>query len=72
MKNDPLIPRVWICLQKIRAFLDGDYKDRDDVYVCLDTLDKMFEYIEMDFTEPEEGLCKSGHLEEPGGGLGDL
>ena len=69
MENDPLIPRVWVCLQKIRAFLNGDYKDREDVDLCLDTLAQMFEFIEMDFTLEEEGLCKSGHLEESGGGI---
>jgi hypothetical protein len=67
MEHDPLIPNVWICLQKIRAFLDGDYPDKDDVYLCLDAMERMFEFHKIKHWREEEGLCKSGHLEESGG-----
>jgi hypothetical protein len=61
--NDRMVPNVWICLQKIRGFLDGVYKDKDDVYVCIDTMEKMFKHLEINL-EHEGRLCRNGWVED--------
>ena len=64
MTNDePMVPNVWICLQKIRGFLDGIYEDKDDVYLCIDTMEKMFKEIKIDLKH-EGRLCRNGWIED--------
>lgn len=64
MANDErMVPNVWICLQKIRGFLDGIYLDKDDVYLCINTMEKMFKEIRIDLKH-EARLCRNGWVED--------
>ncbi len=38
-------PNVWICLNKIRAYINEEYTDRADVLCCLESLERMFAYV---------------------------
>ncbi len=59
--NDPAIPNVWICLQKIRGFLDGVYDDKKDVYECLDAMEHMFKELKLNLKD-EGKVCRGGWL----------
>jgi hypothetical protein len=41
--KEPVVPNVWICLQKIKKYVQGTYKNKRDVLLCIDTMEKMFE-----------------------------
>ena len=43
MTPTPMVPNVWICLKKIRAYIEGlGRDDASDVLECITTMEKMF------------------------------
>jgi hypothetical protein len=67
--NGPMVPNVWICLQKIKGYLDGDYTDEADVRTCITTLEKMFEYLKINVKAEglEFRICRNGWPRDVGG-----
>jgi hypothetical protein len=64
-QDEQSIPNVWICLQKLRGYVDGTYNDKEDVYLCLDVMEKMFKEIDLELELPagvgQERRCPNGH-----------
>lgn len=67
-KTDP-VPNVWICLQKIKGYLDGEYDELEDVKCCIDSLERMFKYVKINLNQ-QGRLCPNGWVDETKGGGG--
>jgi hypothetical protein len=61
--DDRMVPNVWICLQKIKGYVNGDYDDKEAVDLCIDTMEKMFKEIKIDLKH-EGRLCRNGWIED--------
>ena len=67
--DEKKVPKVWICLRKIRAYVDGVYQDKKDVYCCIDTLERLFEDVPVK-VEAQAKMCRNGWEDDvPGPGI---